>query len=93
MSDAQFGGCLPDARLGAIAWISLAENALGDRPAGMFAGGVLNTVNRSSRRALTGAHSGALNGRSEATPGSSYSRGRPMRRGGVAGYKRLMRIS
>lgn len=58
--DAQFDACLPDARLGATTWISLAENALGNRPAGMFAGGVLNTAKRSSRRALTGAHSGVL---------------------------------
>ena len=59
MSDAEFDARLPDARIGAIAWISLAENALGNRPAGMFAGGVLNTANRSSRRALAGARSGA----------------------------------
>jgi hypothetical protein len=61
VSDAQFDACLPDARLGGIAWISLAENALSNRPAGMFAGGVLNAANRSSRRAFTGANSGPLN--------------------------------
>jgi hypothetical protein len=58
-SDADSDAPLPYARLGAIAWISLAENAFGNRPAGMFAGGVPSAANRSSRRALTGEHSDA----------------------------------